>query len=131
MRRLAVAVETSTLHSSRPVGASTIIATCLPSGDQRGLAKRKPFGSLTLRSGPPLTGLKLSVRSQGVRALAGPLLRGFMRMPARRNSGSASSVMDGKLERPRIASMSPLGLMLTAGVGLASMMSPMGAGGVM
>ena len=60
----------------------------------------------------------------------GPLVRGFSRKPAIRSMGRETSAIDGIAGRASRATVSRLGLTRICGVGGASRMSTISAGGV-
>ncbi|MCE3290056.1 MAG: hypothetical protein K0R83_2068 [Caulobacter sp.] len=65
-----------------------------------------------------------------VRASIGPLVRGFSRLPASRRIGSDTAAIDGRFSRPITAISSRSRDSTMSGVGSASRICGMGAGGV-
>ena len=79
------------------------------------------------RSAPPAT--ERSRIPVNVASRDRPPVRGLIRSPASRSSGAATSAIDGSAGRSSSSSQSRVGLTLTVGVGAASRICRMGAGG--
>ena len=91
---------------------------------------RAPAGSCTARERPVARSWKVMLVLYDARVALMPLVRGLMRKPASRSSGSDMVAMPGSPSRPSSASVCWSRPTSTPGVGCASMMAGMGAGGV-
>ena len=125
----ALPVARSASHSSMRSFCTAVNANSAPLGEKPIVPRLIAPGTVNVAPWPPAR--RLTVKPVMPRVRCGPFVAGFTRMPASRNIGCASSVMGGMLLRSTRTMRSPFGLVSACGIGGASRMRTMSAGGTL